>query len=583
MANVLAMSKLQSILTLRSQGWSRHRIARELGIDRKTVRRYLATLPADSKSPTPAPIGSEGVDKGGVFSNPAIAPLGNSLANSNGLSVPDDSAGLSADGSPPHGQPSPFVDLASLERLSDPSGRLTPPTSSLIKDGLDAPDDSKSPTQAPLGSLSRCQPFRDIILAKIDQGLNSHRIYQDLVSEHGFTGKYWSVRRFVAALANQSQLPFRRMETDPGVEAQMDFGQGAWTMQPNGKRRRPHLLRVVLSHSRKAYSEVVWKQSTDEVIRVLENAFHHFGGTPKTLVPDNLKAAVIQADYYDPLINPKFHSFCQHYGMAVLPTKPRMPRHKGKVENGINYVQDNGVKGREFAGLGQHNSHLLHWETHVADQRLHGTTRKQVAKVFEEVEKPALQPLPPDRFPCFHEARRSVHRDGHIEVAKAYYSVPPEYLGHEVWARWDGRMVRIFNLQMKEIAVHVHRHPGQFSSLGEHIAKQKISNIEKGKDWMLDKISLIGPEAHAWAKAMLLERGIEGIRVLQGLISMKPKYPLGTLEQACRVAHSHQAYRLRTLRQLCERGQGQEQQQFEFAKEHEIIRPLSDYGQFTAW
>ena len=126
--------------------------------------------------------------------------------------------------------------------------------------------------------------------------------------------------------------------------------------RPDGKRRRPHVFRIVLSHSRKAYSEVVYRQTTEDFIRCLENAFWYFGGVPQTLVIDNLKAAVTQADWYDPDINPKIQSFCEHYGTVILPTKPRTPRHKGKVERVVGYVQDNALKGRTFAQPGRAES-----------------------------------------------------------------------------------------------------------------------------------------------------------------------------------------------------------------------------------
>ena len=135
------------------------------------------------------------------------------------------------------------------------------------------------------------------------------------------------------------------------------------------------------------------------MILCLENAFRHFGGVPKTIVPDNLKAAVIKADWYDPDLNPKLRSFCEHYSCALLPTKPRTPWHKGKVERGVDYVQENALKGRTFSSLREQNEHLLNWESVVADTRIHGTTKKQVLKVFEEHERPALQPLPLERFP----------------------------------------------------------------------------------------------------------------------------------------------------------------------------------------
>ena len=101
----------------------------------------------------------------------------------------------------------------------------------------------------------------------------------------------------MASVAGQATpLPYRRMECAPGEEAQIDFGRGASLVGPDGQRRVPHVLRVILSHSRKGYSEAVARQSTEDFIRGLENAFHHFGGVPKTLVPDNLKAAVLKAD-----------------------------------------------------------------------------------------------------------------------------------------------------------------------------------------------------------------------------------------------------------------------------------------------
>ncbi len=177
------------------------------------------------------------------------------------------------------------------------------------------------------GHRSVCQPHAQLIQSKLDQGLSAQRIFQDLRSEQGFTGSYHSVLRFVRRLQPRQNLPFRRMEVDPGDEVQVDFGQGAWIVDGQGKKRRPHLFRMVLSHSRKAYSEVVQQQTTDAFLQCLENAFRHFGGVTKTVVIDNLKAGVLQADWYDPELNPKLEAFARHYGTVILPTKPRTPRH----------------------------------------------------------------------------------------------------------------------------------------------------------------------------------------------------------------------------------------------------------------
>jgi len=429
-------------------------------------------------------------------------------------------------------------------------------------------------------SRSGCEPYREIILEKLKAGLSAQRIHQDLISEHEFPHAYNSVKRYVQRLRGGNELPFRRIECEPGEEAQVDFGQAAPVIDEQGKRRRPHLLRVVLSHSRKGYSEAIDRQTTENFVRCLENAFWHFGGVPRTLVIDNLRAAVKKADWFDPELNPKVRSFADHYGTVFLPTRVRTPRHKGKVERGVDYAQENALRGRKFTSLAEQNEHLWQWESSVADTRIHGTTREQVGKAFREREKDALQPLPLDRFPFFHEAERTVHRDGHVAVDKAFYSVPPEYLGRRVWARWDGRLVRIFNSRMEQIALHARQEPGRFSTQSCHLAAEKISGIERGATWWLAKVSQIGPKTEDWAATMLRARGVAGVRVLMGLWQLTDKHPPLAIERACKTALSYGEYRLATVRKVIQQ-HAPAQQQFEFVEDHPVIRPLVSYSEFV--
>jgi transposase len=517
MANHLKMAKAQAIQALREQGWSFRRIARTLRISRDTVKRHVELAQARA------------------------APLTG----------------------------------------SDGQTRPNPPTGS---DGQNQPN----PPTGNSGPASRCEPFRETIIAALERGLSYQRIWQDLC-EDGFAGGYDSVKRYARRLARANPLPYRRMECEPGAEVQVDFGTGAPVVVPEGeplpmgvktRRRKTHVFRIVLSHSRKAYSEVVYRQTTENFVRCLENAFWHFGGVPRTLVIDNLKAAVTKADWYDPDINWKIRSFCEHYGTAILPTKPRMPRHKGKVERIVGYVQDNALKGRTFASLPEQNRHLLNWETQIADNRIHGTTQKQVKKCFEEVERSALLPLAASRFPFFEEGKRGVNRDGHVEVAKAYYSVPPEYLSRDVWVRWDSHVVRIFNQRFEQIAIHIKDGPGKFRTQDQHIDARKRSGIERGTAYNLNQASLIGPQTGRWAEQMIQQRGIEGIRPLLGLLSLSKRHRADAIERACELALSHGAYRLRTIRELLKR-QGGRQEQLEFMDEHPIIRSLSEYGRLA--
>jgi len=435
------------------------------------------------------------------------------------------------------------------------------------------------PAKVPAGSegrTSQCQPFRQVIQDKLQAGLSAQRIWQDLQAEHGFCGAYDSVKRFVRRLGQADPVAFRRMECEPGQEAQVDFGTGAPIERPNGRKKRPHVFRIVLSYSRKGYSEVVWHQDTETFIRCLENAFRYFGGVPKTPVIDNLKAAVSRADWYDPELNPKIQSFCEHYGTVILPTKPYTPRHKGKIEAGVKYVQDNALKACSFKSLADENRFLADWEQNVADTRIHGTTKQQVSKRFCEYEQAALLPVSTSNFPFFQEGKRSVHRDGHVEVDKAYYSVPPEYLNRTVWVRYDGRVVRVFDHRFEQIAIHAKADPGRFKTQQAHIASKKISMVERGAEYLLGRIQQIGPHSSQWANTMLQERGIPALRVLQGFIALAEKYPVKEVERTCEIALRHGCFRLRALRRLIK--QDDIQADFEFIKTHPIIRDMQEYG-----
>jgi transposase len=552
MANRLNMAKLDGILALYQRRWSIRRIAKELGVHRDTVARHILVSCQAIAARAP----KEGA---------ANCKIGHSAGGAHGGKT----------GHPNEGAQEVKLGQALIGSARSPDETANAP----------APESSTNP-EAPAASasaprqVSLCEPWRSVIVAKLQLGLTVQRIHQDLVREHGFAGKYHSVRRFVRRIDQRQPLPFRRMECAAGDEAQVDFGAGIPIRQSDGRLRRTHVFRIVLSHSRKGYSEAVYRQTTEEFLRCLENALHHFGGVPKMLVLDNLKAGVEQPDWFDPELNPKLCSFAEHYGLAILPTRPRTPRHKGKIESGVGYVKKNALKGCQFTSLDEENQHLLDWETTVADVRIHGTIRQQVAKVFTQVERPALQPLPAERFPIFQEGRRTVHRDGHVEVARAYYSVPPEYLGRQVWVRWDGRLVRIFDQKLTSIAVHVRVEAGKFSTQPLHIADQKISAVERGAEWLLVRVRRIGPQTTCWAEAMLQSRGIEGIRVLQGLRHLAERHSHETLEKACQIALSHASYRLRTIRQLLKRSTPS-QEVFAFMHEHALIRPLADYSQFV--
>ena len=424
---------------------------------------------------------------------------------------------------------------------------------------------------------SECAGHGEVIEGKVSKGLSAQRIYQDLVGEHGFRASYQSVKRYVGKLKARQPKRVWRIECPPGEEVQVDFGLGAMIEnEADRRRRRSWVFRMVLSYSRKGYSEAVMRQDTETFLRCLENAFRYFGGAAAVLNLDNLKAAVLNADWYDPEINPKLADFCRHYGVSVMPCRPGIPQHKGKVESGVKYVRNNGLKGHAFKSLGAENAHLTQWETHVADKRIHGTTCKQVGALFKE-ERAHLQPLPISLFPIYQEAMRTVGRDSFVEVARSFYEVPPEYIGNRVWARWDGRVVRIFNERREQVQMHTRLEPGKFSrTLGCAGMSHPVS--VSCRIWV-ERAGMLGRWCGLWAQGSVDRRGPEALRSIMGLWGLRQRHTAASVNQACEQAVAGGLKRLKDIKRLLGTP-GQRQEELAFQETHPLIRDLGVYGEF---
>ena len=467
-----------------------------------------------------------------------------------------------------------YIQLEAAKPATPSPGTSAEPeakNASALVEGADAFGQAMAAARA---NVSLCEIWQKEIEAGLEKGLSAKRIHQDLVKDHGFAGRYQSVKRFVRKLEQQAPVPFRRMEFAPGEQVQVDFGTGAWIVDENGKKRLSHVFRAVLSCSRRGYSEATWNQKTETFLRCLENSYRYFGGVPLTTTPDNLKAAVLHPDWYDPELNPKLASFARHYNTVILPTKPVTPRHKGRVERGIDFVKD-ALKGRPFASLAAENAFLSDWEKNVADTRIHGTTRRHVGQHFRDVEQAALQALPANVFPSFTEGKRRVHLDGHVEFDQAYYSVPPEYTGREVWVRGESRLLRIYTLKMEPITVHARTEPGLARTDDAHIHPLKRRGADRGTAYLLECCQQIGSYTGAWALAMHHHRGLEGIRVLQGLRSLARKTPAEQLEAAAAKALQRAAWRLRDLKQAL--AEPANLVQVDFLETHPLIRDMNAY------
>jgi hypothetical protein len=225
------------------------------------------------------------------------------------------------------------------------------------------------------------------------------------------------------------------------------------------------------------------------------------------------------------------------------------------------------------------NEFLRRWNRRVAQQRIHGSTRRQVLTHYLEVEKPAMQAAPAERFTLFEVGTRTVHPDGYIEVDSAYYTAPHHLVGQRVRVRWDERLVRIYD-QGQLVRLHAKQHQsGVYSTCPDDRPVHKPARQEAYQANLLARAEQVGAHALAWARAAIRERDVRSYRLLQGMLALTRKHPRECVDRACATALKSRSFRFKTLRRLLE----QEVERTpptprRLTQEHALIRPLSEYA-----
>jgi transposase len=448
---------------------------------------------------------------------------------------------------PASGRPLPQAPTPEETREADPPK----PAREVTTDPAIAPAPvSALPSKRSPGA-SACEPYREIIEVALARGRNAMAIWQDLVSQCGFTAAYTSVKRFVRRLRGV-HVPEAHpvIVTAPGEEAQVDYGTGPMVRDPqSGKYRRTRLFVLTLGYSRKSVRLLVFQSSSRTWSELHEKAFRRLGGVVRIIVLDNLREGVLVPDVYDPTLNPLYRDMLAHYGVVGMPCRVQHPDRKGKVEAGVGHAQKTPLKGLRFESLEQAQAYLDRWETHWADTRIHGTTKRQVAAMFAE-EKPALQPLPLEPFRYYQYGQRTVHLDGCVEVEAAYYGTPPGWIGRLVNVQWDDLFVRLLD-----------PHTGQL--LREHVRQKRGRYRIKPEDYpqraplgtlqLLARAERAGTHIGALCQAIHRAEGELGVRRILGVLALAKKFGLAAVEEACTAALELQVHEYRFVRRYLER------------------------------
>jgi transposase len=358
-------------------------------------------------------------------------------------------------------------------------------------------------------------------------------IWQDLVDDHGFASSYASVKRFVVKLRDEAPRDAHPViETAPGEEGQVDYGDGPMVRDPaSGKYRRTRMFVFTLGYSRKSVRLLVWKSSSQVWSELHEKTFRRLGGAPRVVVLDNLKEGVLKPDVYDAALNPLYRDVLAHYGVTALPCRVRHPDRKGKVESGVRHAQQK-VRGLRFESLEEAQTYLDRWERRWADTRIHGTTKRQVSVMYAE-EKPHLLALPVEPFRHYAHGERTVHLDGAVEIEGAYYHAPPGWLGRRVAVQWDALRVRLIDPRSGELLrEHVRQERGKRRMREEDRPKRTPATTIQ----LLTRAQRAGAHVGLVCQAIHHENGEPGVRRILGVLSLCKRHGTARVDDACAAA-----------------------------------------------
>ncbi len=554
--------KKQQVLTLGRLGWSLRDIEDAVQVRRETASGYLKAAGIAVREPRQRRLPPVGSNPAG--GKEVSTDLG-ADATANPASGEEVSTDFGADASAhPASGKEVSTDLGA-DALTKPVRSGDVSNDSVVVIARPAP-----PERSPIASA--CEAHRDFIEAALRVGRNAKVIWQDLVTQHGFSAGYASVKRF-ARKQRGVQTPEERVviETGPGREAQVDYGEGPMVRHPeSGKYRRTRLFVMTLGFSRKSVRLLVWASSSRVWAELHEQAFRRLGGATATVVLDNLREGVLKPDVYDAQLNPLYRDVLAHYGATALPCRVRDPDRKGKVEAGVNYGQQ-AVKGLRFETLEAAQKYLDGWEARWADTRIHGTTKRQVAAMFAD-ERPHLLPLPVEPFRFYAYGERVVHLDGCVEVGAAYYHAPPGWIGRTMHVQWDGLRVRLLDkangILQREYVVEKRG--------GRRVREEdRPQQTPKATLYLISELGRAGDSIATLADLIRQKHGDEDcIRKLQGMRSLVKQYGAASVDEASAALLELGLHDYRSLRRYLER---RPSAPLSLAQVDPLIRQLTHY------
>ena len=354
--------------------------------------------------------------------------------------------------------------------------------------------------------------------------------------------------------AGKDNSTVRVADGEPGIELQADFGRMGFILDPErDKRRVVHALVLVAVWSRHLFVWLTYGQKTTDVIAGLEAAWAFFDGVFPILIPDNLAPVVTRADATDPRFNDVFLEYTQARGVLIDAARVRRPQDKGRVERAVPFVRNRFFAGETFVDLADAQRRVEVWARDGAGMRVHRTTRCRPLEAFRATEAALLLPAPTEPFdvPVFSSPK--VHRDHHVEIAKALYSVPGELIGQHLKARADAKTVKLYT-KGRLIKVHARKPVGGRSTDPQDLPAEKTAYALRDIDHLIKIARGHSPTIGAYAEAVL-EHPLPWTKMRQAysLLGLVRKWGPERVDAACERALDAEAIDVNLIRRMLER------------------------------
>jgi transposase len=399
-------------------------------------------------------------------------------------------------------------------------------------------------------------PHEELIRGWVDRGLRVTKI-AELLARRGVRVPYRTLHRFVVERCGfgQGRVTVRVADGEPGVECQVDFGRMGLLFDPAaGRRRVVWALIFTACYSRHCFVWLSFRQTTADMIAGCEAAWAFFGGVFRVVIPDNLRAVVVDADDVAPRLNQAFVEYAQSRGFVVDPARVGHPKDKARVERTVNYVRGSFFAGEDFADLADAQRRAEAWCTTTAGQRVHGTTQRRPAEVFATEEQPRLGPAPvmPYDLPVY--AQPKVARDHHVEVAKALYSVPGHLIGRRIEARADAQLVKLF-WRGALIKVHARQPAGGRATDPADLPKGRAGYALRDIGQLCRQADGAGPSVGVYARRLVdVDLPWTRMRQVYRLLGYTRRYGAERTDTACAQALALDVVDVGLIGRILERG-----------------------------